>query len=325
MEKYFIKEAKKTIKDIKENYENGDICFALLTDSHLTDTGDITRENISYVDEAVGFDFVAHLGGITNGNNPKNITIQLLKSEFSKYENSIKNKRLFVVPGEKDGWRDERYTGQLALNMMTDEVWYKATAYLQKYPFIQRIKNKPYFYADIPDKNTRLIFMSSYFTQIDEKSELFQKNRMFEISELSWLKNEALNLKEGSTALIFSNALPMTKYETGNAPFVYNGYSTEQTIAIVQQAKNRGINVGGWFSGYYNCDAEDKTADINFILTASLSPNLESYSKSKDVRKITDRKKEKNQDLWDAVLVKPNEKRIYIYRFGTGKDRVIEY
>ena len=71
MKECFLKEAEKTANDIKKNLNDGDICFAMLTDSHLSDTGDCTRENISAVDEKIGFDFCVHMGGIVNGNNPE--------------------------------------------------------------------------------------------------------------------------------------------------------------------------------------------------------------------------------------------------------------
>ena len=32
-----------------------------------------------------------------------------------------------------------------------------------------------------------------------------------------------------------------------------------------------------------------------------------------------------NQDCWDAVVLKQKERKVYIYRFGWGEDRVLEY
>ena len=31
------------------------------------------------------------------------------------------------------------------------------------------------------------------------------------------------------------------------------------------------------------------------------------------------------EDLWDVLLLKPNQRRIHLLRFGPGKDRVFDY
>ena len=67
MNNCFLEEVNKTVKDIKNVMTDKCICFALLTDSKLSDYGDETSENIKAVDKEVGFSFVAHLGNITNG------------------------------------------------------------------------------------------------------------------------------------------------------------------------------------------------------------------------------------------------------------------
>lgn len=325
MEKYFVEEVNKTVKDIKNNFSEGDICFAMLTDSHLSDSGMITRENISAVDKSINFDFIVHMGGIINGNNPKNVSMHILSNEIEKYKNSIVSKKIFVIPGEKDGYRNERFAGQLALNIMTDELWYRKMSYLDGYENISRVKNKPYYYVDCPDKKIRFIFLSSYITQIDEKHGLFEKYRSFGVEQLAWLKESALDLNKGYSAGIFSNAIPKSRYETGEDPYIYNGYSTEQTLAIIQQAKARGINICCWFAGYYNCDDESVVGGVNFAVIGSQLPSTKAYSKYNNVRIHTDRTSGINSDLWDAVLIKQNERRVYIYRFGAGEDRVIEY
>lgn len=326
MKECFIKEAEKTSQSVKRNLEDGDICFALLTDSHLSDTGDCTRENISAVDETVGFDFCVHMGGIINGNNPEKISMRLLKEDLGKYAESIKANKIYAICGEQDGYRNERFIGQLAMNIMTDKLWYDENAYLDCYENVSRVKDKPYYFADIPEKKVRMIFLSSYMTQINEEIGLYEKTCVFDVEQIAWLHKTALDLEKGWTVLLFSNALPKSRFENGDDPFIYNGYSTEQVLMIVQMAKKRGINIACWFAGHYNCDAEAVVGGINFAVIASQLPTAKSSAKCGDIRVLENREiGTLNQDAWDAVVLKPEKRQINLYRFGAGEDRTIKY
>ena len=107
MKNYFYDEAAKTISSIKENSGKEDYCFALLTDTKLYDTGDDTRENIS---------------------------MQLLSTELDMYKKSISSKKLYVTPGMHDGYRDESFVGQLAEDIISDDIWYDFFSFHTKIP-----------------------------------------------------------------------------------------------------------------------------------------------------------------------------------------------
>lgn len=326
MKECFLKEAEKTANDIKKNLNDGDICFAMLTDSHLSDTGDCTRENISAVDEKVGFDFCVHMGGIVNGNNPEKISMRLLQEDLEKYAKSIKSNKIYAICGEQDGYRNECFIGQLAMNIMTDKLWYDENEYLNGYENVSRVKDKPYYFADIPEKKVRMIFLAAYMTQIDEKVGLYEKTCVFDVEQIAWLHKSALDLEEGWTVLLFSNALPKSRFEVGHDPFVYNGYSTEQVLMIVQMAQKRSINIGCWFAGHYNCDAEAVVGGVNFAVIASQLPTVQTAVKCDGVRLLKNREiGTLNQDAWDAVVLKTDERQINLYRFGAGEDRIIKY
>ena len=96
MKEYFKTEAEKTITDIKKARSEGDLCFALLSDSHLCDESTETCENISAVDKEINFDFIAHLGNITNGDNPEKITRWLMQNEIEKFKNTISAKKILI-------------------------------------------------------------------------------------------------------------------------------------------------------------------------------------------------------------------------------------
>ena len=297
----------------------------MLTDTHLSNEGNDTVNNISSVDSEIGFDFLIHLGNITNGDNPEKITRQLMKWEIEKYKNSVKNKKLLISQGNTDGYRNERYLGQLSLNMMTDEIWSAETEFLNSYDNIKKPLEKPYYYIDFPKKNFRVVVLCSYFYQIDTQINMYEKYERISVEQARWLKNEALNCK-GMVVLIFSHKIPKSRFSTGKDPLIYNGCSLEPILAILQQAKKNGVNIVGWFSGGYNYDSEIEVGGINHIVIDSQVPHnppqntheWARYSKNRDLKTV-------NQDCWDAVVVDKKERKIKMFRFGAGEDRILEY
>ncbi len=326
MSEIFNGEREAIVQKVLKQKKDGALCFAMISDTRLSDWERVSVENISAVDKAVGFECVVHLGNFIRGNNPKNISMELLEEEFELYKNCVRTKKLFPLRGKTDGYRDERFLGQLAENIMTDELWYQKTQFLELYENVKRERNKSYYYVDFEDKNVRLIFLSSYFTQVDEENGLFEQYERIDTRQGAWLKNEALNLKSGQTAVIFSHSLPKSRFATGRDPFIYNGASTEPIIMILQQAKRKGINIAAWFCGHYNCDSNINVGGINYAVMPKLEPSEVTESRYADVTVYKNRENNStSMDLWDVVVLDTCERKIYLNRFGCGEDRVMEY
>ncbi len=306
----FDSEIKKTIADILEVKKDGDLCFALLSDTHISDEGIDTRSNICEVDKAVSFDFVCHLGNVTNGDNPQNISRKMFRRELDAYRFSVGKNTLYVTQGDTDGWRDERYIGQLVKGIFFDKEWYEDTSFIHYEQGGVGPKGKPYYYVDKED--IRLIFLCSYFRQYDLEIEFHQKYVGYDAEQIKWLLKEALNGCEGKKVLIFTHRIPLSRFECGKAPFIYRGNSTEAFLTVLQQAKERGVDIVGIFAGAYNADDVESIGDINHILIGH------QLAKGRELGTI-------EQDLWDAVVLKKNERKVYLFRFGAGENRVVEY
>lgn len=326
MNNCFYDEITKTVKDIKKVRTDDCICFAMLSNSKLADSGDDTRKNIKAVDNEIGFDFIAHLGDITNGDNPEKITRYLLATECEKYKKSIKSNKLFVTQGANDGYRDERFAGQLAMHIMTDEIWCAETEFIDMYDNVFRKSGKSYYYVDIPEKKTRLIFLCSYYSQIDKGYGYFEKYTTIDVEQAVWLKSTALNAPAGWTALIFSHAIPKSRFETGKDPFIYKGFSTEAILITLQQARDNGVNIAGWFCGAYGYDYNAIVGGINHISISSQAPYPVPTPKLEAAEILSDRAVGTvNQDCWDAVVLNPKTGEIDIFRFGSGEDRKLQF
>lgn len=326
MNNCFLEEINKTVSDIKKVMTEDSLCFALLTDSKLTDTGDDTRENIRAVDAQIGFDFIVHLGNITTGNNPEKITRYLLELEIEKYRHSIAKKKLFVTPGRSDGYRDERFPGQLVTTIMTNEIWCEETEFINLYDNVHRESGKPYYYVDFPEKKTRFIFLCPYYFRLGKHIGIFQKHVTIDVEQAAWLKAHALAAPEGYTAMIFTSAIPQSRFETGHDQSLYLGASIESILMIIQQAKKKGINIAGVVGGGYGYDSEITVGGVNHMVIASQAPYMVNTAKCEGARFLEDRTIDTiNQDCWDAVVLNTKTKEMHIFRFGAGEDRKLEF
>lgn len=96
-------------------------------------------------------------------------------------------------------------------------------------------------------------------------------------------------------------------------------------MMLLRQAQKHGIRIGGWFAGHYACDYETTFCHIPYFLIDSVRPQP-IKSLFLNVRKCTERGLgAETEDLWDVLLLKPNQRRIYLLRFGAGEDRVFDY
>ena len=130
---------------------------------------------------------------------------------------------------------------------------------------------------------------------------------------------------EGWAIFLFSHALPKSHFETGTDPWNYMEYASEPAMMLLRQAQKHGIRIGGWFAGHYACDYETTFCHIPYFLIDSVRPQP-IKSLFPNVRKCTERGLgAETEDLWDALLLKPNQRRIYLLRFGAGEDRVFDY
>lgn len=325
MKPYFESGCRELAEKIRALRTPDDLCFAVLAGTSISDFSEHTDENIRMVDQLAHFDGVIHLGDILSGNIPEAATRFVLAQELARFRRCTGSGKLYIVCGDDDGFRNERYAGQIVTGIVTDERWYQETTYLEQYPDLHRPRNKPYYYVDFSARKVRLIFLSSYASQIDEENELFEKSCQFGTQQLAWLKTQALALPAGWTVLLFSHALPHSRFETGKDPESYMTYAFEPAMMLLRQAKKRGIQLGGWFAGHYACDYEDTICGIPYLLIDSVHAQPVK-SVFREVGKYADRSMETaTEDLWDAVLIQPRQRRIQLLRFGAGKDRVFSY
>ena len=145
MELHFADNCRSLTEKLHALREPDDLCFALLAGTAVSDFADHTDENIRAVDAQTHFDGVIHLGDILNGSIPENASRFVLSQELARFQNATASGKLYIACGDDDGFRNERYVGQIVTGIVTDERWYQETAYLEQYPDLHRPQNKPYY------------------------------------------------------------------------------------------------------------------------------------------------------------------------------------
>ena len=320
----FDEEIKRISDKILSCRREGDLCFAMLSDSHLSEERDDTCENIRAVDKLAGFDFVVHFGNIINGDNPRKISEYVLKREIDSFRAATRSGLVFASCGDTDGWRDERFSGQIATGIINDDFWYGATGYIDGIAPVCRPEKKPYYYIDYD--NVRIIVLCSYLSQLDEDAEVFEKSIMIDAQQQAWLKKTALADCGRKHIIVFSHRIPKSRFESGFDSYVYEGRHTEAVSAIFQRAQLCGANLVCRIGGGYGYDFEFCHGGQNIAVIGSQIAREVNDSRCGGVRFLTDRKRQTPRcDLWDAAVVRTDERKLMLFRFGCGEDRVISY
>lgn len=341
---FFEDELIKTIQSVKQKASDADLVFALVTDSHLSDNGEHTRENIAAVDNEIHFEFLVHLGDFLTGNIPEKYSRKNLREELKSYRSSLNSGIMYVAQGNHDGYRDESYKGQLVTDIALDENWYEDTCFIDGYRNVHRPGNKPYFYVDYPDLELRLIFLCTNGYHIDKVRKEYVKKYAMDDEEIEWLGKDALHTPNGYTVMVFSHIPPLeeipdlepkqyrvwsnSEENYGNAVYLLRAYQQGETVEINKKLYDYTVKSGEvacWFFGHDHSDFKTVIDGINYVGTTSqtayipqLWEPMGEFTAPRDLETAS-------EDAWETVLWCREARTIYLDRFGAGKDRVIKY
>lgn len=313
-------EVEKTISDI--SHTPHDFLFAILADSHLDQGMRDTLCNINAVDQSVHFDCVVHLGDFLTGNITRTYTKKLLDMQMQSLQDSVASGVFYPVQGNHDGflYNDGRSRSDITL----DEDWYEATAFVDEYPNVSRQIQNPYFFVDYPHKKLRLIILNSQHYKENVNRTKAYKRLGIDSAQLEWFSQTALQLESGWTVLLFSHDAPVTEAARSADSAWYN---SNAMLEILSEAMQRGINVAGWFVGHHHGELITKIQNIPFILIGSQTsyvPQL--WQVANGAGFYYDRQRGTvTEDLWDAVALDIQERKLTLLRFGAGEDRIVLY
>jgi len=309
----YAHETAHTIQDVLSC--SGDLAIALVADSHLDNSAPETVENIAAVDRAVHFDCCVHLGDFLAGEIGGRYAGRLLRQQLSLFPAAISSGRFFPVQGNHDA----------CSGPCSGKLWPEAIRFLDAEEDVRRPAQKPYYYVDIAKEQVRLVFLCSYF--YEQRGGASAMIFGYEESQIRWLQNEALTLPPGWTVLLFSHDAPFSALLSDDGSAIAKNEIVNGNLifrALAQCRKQYGFDVAGWFISHYHGDRIVTLFGVPFVITASetaYDPQLF----DDDVRFWERDLGTPSEDLWDALVLKKSERRVYLKRFGAGEDRIVHY
>ncbi len=277
----------------------GDLTLMILTDTHAAAGGiwEDTLRSLHLAAETVKPDAVIHLGDFSDGLLPGEQTSALVRYILQNLKEICG--KLYCCVGNHDynyyQKNPDRFTRELC-----------AELYLGR--------KEPWYFIDAEDKRLRLIFLDSF-----DPSE--KERYGFPTGELDWIRQTLAATPAGWNVIFFSHVPPAAEIHVWSDT-IRNGEAMLETAARFD--KQRGGCVLGWVHGHNHADlVYEKRA---FPIVGIGCSKLEDFREHKpDGSDTWDRiRNSDSQELWDVLLVHPEEKSMDFLRFGAGEDRHTE-
>ncbi|WP_310550752.1 metallophosphoesterase family protein [Paenibacillus glufosinatiresistens] len=304
---FFREEACKTAASLLEQAAADAVMLAVVTDSHYTVNGtwDDTASNIAMVHNMAAFHGIVHLGDLTDGMLPAELTRDY--AEMVMQDLIANQVPLYVVPGNHDS---NYFMG----NPEPFEVKAQADIYLSYTDrYTVREGKLPNYYFDYPESKLRCFVLHSFDYREDVRYGYAEET-------LDWLSQSLQCTETGYSILLFSHVPPLANLHYWSNE-IRNG---EALISLLEDYQRESSNeILGLVHGHNHADAVDLERDFPIISIGC--SKLEYFTDKKPKGSYTPPRQRGtvSQDLWDAVRITPSQSRIDLIRFGAGEDRIV--
>lgn len=289
-------EALHTAERVRQIRKPGDAVFLLLADTHYA-SGSIwsdTCESLRLVSETIRPDGLIHLGDFTDGLLPRRHTVGLSAGILADLRSICSSVHVCIGNHDMNYFRGN-----------PDAMSKKACAWL----YLGR--RNPWYYVDLPEKKTRLLFLDSFSPEEQERYG-------FSGHQVSWLRRVLRFTPGDYKLLVFSHVPPLPEIHVWSS-VIRNG---EKTLRLLERhhARHPG-SVLGWIHGHNHAD--QVWSARAFPIVGIGCGKLESFQEHKPDGSVTwfRKKGERTQELWDVLVIRPEEGRLGFVRFGAGEDR----
>jgi hypothetical protein len=307
---FLINESQSLITRIANQKSNDSLIFALLTDSHYTigGTWDDTLAALRAVNEKVKFDGIIHLGDMTDGM----VTAAATRCYVNKIINDLLslNSPLYIAIGN----HDSNYFGS---NTEPFSIAEQGEIYLSHADaYIVRKEGAPWYYRDFPDQKMRFLFLHSFdYTE--------ECRYGFSDACLNWLERTLTSTPLEYNILIFSHLTPLLKLQYWTDR-IRGG---DELIEILEKynASPQAGKVLAYINGHNHTDQIYN--GLSFSIISIGCAKTEYFAEYKPAGSQTPKRRlgDMTQELWDAMIITPAQKRLDFLRFGAGYDRTVEW
>lgn len=328
---YFQEELEKTVDTILQYSDGPCLILNVVTDTHYNPCDENnarrtkeTYDNLYALNESVFSHGVVHMGDITIHGTEKDGIITIHGKEpftqalSSRLISQVRgwmlraNKNVFMVNGNHDG-----VNGSVPLTSNYN------TMATQSAHLTVREGNNPYYYADFEFIKVRALFLSTNTTEEEHVWGVSDK-------QLNWIKRTLLDTPDDYSVLIFSHfatfetdSFQINRLETAE---LFNQFHTH--AGEFSEKKGKCI---AWCCGHEHFDWVVPSSFSGLLfptieITSSLmhgfkpDPSLgyEGYINPPRVDRT------KDQDAWDTLIYRSDIHMLYMVRFGSGEDRIID-
>ena len=271
------------------------LSFVLLSDTHYAIGGNWkdTFQSIKEAKDRLNPAGIIHLGDLTDGMYPLNVT----KSFASRVLTDLRSLRrpLYLCLGNHDANYFRGNTEQLSKK--------------EQAAFYQR-RRKPYYYQDFRKQRIRLVFLDSFDPE--------RKQRYgFSLQQYLWLRRILRRTKRSWHILVFSHVTPVAKLHVWSDDILRG----EKMLRLLAQRKEQ---VLGWIHGHSHAD--QVYLQTPFPVIGIGCGKQESFQEHKPEGSVTYPRKADTpeQELWDVLYLPEDGSKLFFFRYGAGKDRIIE-
>lgn len=314
---YFLEETLKTAESVWEKTADGKaLVFGLLSDSHyvVNGTWDDTISNLKRVHENIGFDGIIHLGDLQDGMLEKKMCYRIASKCIRDMRNVCEP--VYLAIGNHD---TNYFKGNTA--WLTEEEQYGIYGrFMERYDICRGGGVKGYYYVDYEEAGLRMVFLTSFNHR--------EKLRYgFPEEEVTWVKKVLWETPKDFKVLLFSHDAPLARLDYW-AEDIRNGARLMEVLEEYHNTPGRFIL--GYIHGhthadfvFQNADSSRKTFPIISIGCSKCEyfPDKKPEGSTRYERKLSS----VTQDLWDVLIVKPEQRKLEFVRFGAGEDRTVSH
>ena len=300
------REIRQCINTVQKYRSESSLVFTLLSDSHMTVNGTWkdTVATIKEVDDAVHPDAIIHLGDLADG---------LLSKEYCRHYadialNDMKtiHPKVYITVGNHDTNYFRRNP-----NLLTEGEIYDY--YLAGIEAKGKEEKQLWYYDDYENQKLRLYFLHSF--------DFHEQLRYgYPMEEIKWLIQSLNTLPDDYHVIIFSHEAPSARLDYW-ASEVRNGEKLLEELEGWHRVHDKRIMA--FVHGHTHADYiyEERAFPIISIGCSK----CEYFTDKKPEGAVTYRRVRHTvtQELWDTLIVDPEENTLRFVRFGAGLDREI--
>jgi hypothetical protein len=301
-------ECENVVRRIRERRREGALVFALLSDTHVVVNGTFcdTVASLRAVHAGVGFDGVIHLGDLTDGmvtaaatRRYATETMDALRSLGVPLYITLGNHDANYFAGNKEPFSTEEQCALYLSQIDGDAV---------------REAGAPWYYRDFAEYGLRFVFLHSF-----DPSERVRYG--FSKHCLRWLRRVLADAPRDWHVVAFSHLTPLValQYWTDR---IRGG---EELVGILElhNARRGAGKILAYVNGHNHADQIHD--ELSFPIVSIGCAKTECFAEYKPEGSCTPARRlgDASQELWDALIVSPADRRLDFIRFGAGADRSV--